>query len=198
MVIHQIKEFFEFLVNSFTRILTSDYIIIFFTAFLTAYFSHIFITKREKDVTIRNKISNISGLLYLIRMSFYQRYEAELYSNYYEQRGKFRKTGKNFDKKQEDIQNNITRKKSEEIYQLYKDLHKEFTELRQVKTLSAPTEEKITNILNYKTLVFSTDYKEIKNTKDLQEYKKVTLKLIKSYIKELQEDSKLLISNLKS
>jgi len=99
MVIHQIKEFFEFLVNSFTRILTSDYIIIFFTAFLTAYFSHIFITKREKDVTIRNKISNISGLLYLIRMSFYQRYEAELYSNYYEQRGKFRKTGKNFDKK---------------------------------------------------------------------------------------------------
>jgi hypothetical protein len=81
---------------------------------------------------------------------------------------------------------------------LYKDLHKEFTELRQVKTLSAPTEEKITNILNYKTLVFSTDYKEIKNTKDLQEYKKVTLKLIKSYIKELQEDSKLLISNLKS
>jgi hypothetical protein len=190
--------FCELLLDSLIRILTSDYLIIFFTAFFTAYFTHMFITKRERDITARNKISNIAGLLYLIRMSFYQRYEAELYSNYYEQRGKTKKAGQNFDKKQEELQNSIMREKSEDIYKLYKDLHKEITELKQVKSLSTSTEERITNILNYKTLVFPIGYKEIKDIKALEEYKKIGLKLIKSYIKELQQDSELVISSLKS
>jgi ribosomal protein L7/L12 len=87
------------------------------------------------------------------------------------------------------------RKKSEEIYELYKELHSGITKLRQVKKLSKSLEEKFNETLNYKTLVFKKDYKKIRSVKELEEYKEAGLKEIKKYIKELK-DFHLFISNL--
>jgi ribosomal protein L7/L12 len=195
LILYQIKDFFEYLLSALIRISKSDYAIVFFTSFITAYLSHYFISQREKNVTAQNQIAEISGLLYLTRMTLYQRYEAELYSNYYEKRGEINKTKVNFDKEREELQNNIMRKKSEEIYELYKELHSGITKLRQVKKLSKSLEEKFNETLNYKTLVFKKDYKKIRSVKELEEYKEAGLKEIKKYIKELK-DFHLFISNL--
>ena len=168
------SEFLRYLQSSLINILKSDYAIILFTSLITTYLSHLFIAKREKKRIARNQIAEISGLLYLIRMTFYERYEAELYSNYYEKRAEITKKHASFDKEQEMLQNNIMRQKSEHLYTLYKELHTGITKLREVKKLSKSTEENISNILNYKTLFF------------MEDYKKNALQDIKEHIKKLK------------
>lgn len=180
------SEFLRYLQSSLINILKSDYAIILFTSLITTYLSHLFIAKREKKRIARNQIAEISGLLYLIRMTFYERYEAELYSNYYEKRAEITKKHASFDKEQEMLQNNIMRQKSEHLYTLYKELHTGITKLREVKKLSKSTEENISNILNYKTLFFMEDYKKIKTIQELEEYKKNALQDIKEHIKKLK------------
>jgi hypothetical protein len=198
MILYQVKESCIPLLNTVIRILKSEYAIILITTFTTTYLTYYFGVRKERKIAERNKISEISGLLYLIRTTFYQIYEAKLHSNYYEQLSVIKTESTQFYKKQEILENSFARKKSEDLYKLYKNLNQEITSLRQLKKLSNSTEEKITKILDYTTLTFSRNYKKFKTSEEVENYKIIIMKEILKNQEEMKNLFKSLISDFKS